>query len=272
MERQDDEWAPAPEQMPPAYPPESDDPYRFPPLPATEGTKKKRKRSAWVEGAIIVAVVLAANLVLKTFFLQAFEIPSQSMEQTLVPGDQVFANKLINSPDEIHRGDIIVFLDPGNWLTPQPSDDNPIIDGGRKVLEVLGLRPRDAGHHLVKRVIGIGGDHVVCCNDKGQIIINGQPINETYLPSGVHPSNDRFDVHVPKGYLWMMGDNRSNSKDSRYHEEHSGNGFVPVSNVVGRVWLRYFPFDRFGTFPDVSSVFKDVPAPGHEKADTGTDK
>jgi signal peptidase I len=108
-------------------------------------------------------------------------------------------------------------------------------------------------------VIGIGGDRVKCCTAAGNLTVNGVELKETYLDQGVRPSEVAFDVVVPKGKLWVMGDNRSNSRDSRYHASSEGNGFVPVDNVVGRAWAIFYPFSRFGGIPSASSVFSSVP-------------
>jgi signal peptidase I len=113
----------------------------------------------------------------------------------------------------------------------------------QKVLSDIGLYP--TGGHLVKRVIGIGGDHVACCDEQGRVTVNGVPLDEkAYIMPGTNPSDRRFDVHVPKGRLWVMGDNRANSEDSRFHEDLPGGGTIPERDVVGKVWAIVWPLGR----------------------------
>lgn len=234
----------APEDMPPSYPP-----------------KKKQKLSRFLaELAFVIVTALVISVLIKTFLVQAFVIPSPSMTNTLEVGDRILVNKLANDEDDIHRGDVVVFVDPGNWLpedtTPEP---NAFVQGIQNFGEMIGVIPKNSGKHLVKRVIGVGGDHVTCCSTAGNLMVNGVEIEETYLHPGAPPSAVDFDVIVPTNHLWVMGDNRSNSEDSRAHMGGPGGGFVPVDNVEGRVWLIMYPFSRFGSLVDVDSVFADVP-------------
>ena len=156
-------------------------------------------------------------------------------------------------------GKIVVFVDPGNWLPPSVDKSPAWRRALSKSLQTVGLLPEDAGKHLVKRVIGVGGDRVACCTAAGKLRVNGKEITETYLKPGVNPSEISFDVTVPKGKLWVMGDNRSNSRDSRYHIGERNGGFVPVDNVAGRAWAIFYPFSRFGSIDDASKVFAGVP-------------
>ncbi|WP_353066398.1 signal peptidase I [Arcanobacterium hippocoleae] len=210
---------------------------------------------------VIIVVALVIALVLKTFIVQPFEIPSSSMANTLVPGDRIVVNKLADTEDELKRGDIVVFVDPGDWLA---GVSKPELNGLQEILhragETIGLLPQNAGTHLVKRLIGKPGDHVVCCTVNGNLTINGKEVPEPYLIAGARASDKPFDVTVPAGHLWMMGDNRPNSKDSRYHQEATGFGFVPIANVEGRAWLRAYPFNRFGWLKSQTEVFSEVPA------------
>jgi signal peptidase I len=187
-------------------------------------------------GLVLLALLLA--VLIKTFLVQAFYIPSESMEPTLVAGDRVLVSNIPYWFGEPERGDVIVFEDPGGWLGKDP-DLGPL----QKALSTVGLYP--AGGHLVKRVIGVGGDHVVCCDREGRITVNGVALDESsYLRDGITPSAREFDVTVPEGRLWMMGDNRGNSEDSRYHQELPGKGTVPVDRVVGKVWAIVWPVGR----------------------------
>ncbi len=245
--------------MPPSYPPESRAvPSR---TEAAEVSTKKRIGSVVLEFATIIAIALLISVVIKTFFAQAFAIPSESMENTLIPGDRILVNKLADSEEDLNRGDVVVFVDPGNWLSDSAK---PHYTGVQKALinlgELVGIVPQNVGDHLVKRIIGLPGDHVTCCND-GLITVNDVPIMETYIKPGSAPSDTAFDVVVPDGHVWVMGDNRDRSKDSRYHQQATGFGFVPITNIEGRAWLTIYPLGRMGTIPSASEVFANVDSP-----------
>ncbi|MFC5369853.1 signal peptidase I [Arcanobacterium bovis] len=222
----------------------------------------QRILSSLVEFGVVIVVALLCAVLLKTFLVQPFEIPSESMMNTLVPGDRIMVNKLADSEQELQRGDVVVFVDPGQWLNDAPVEQNSGVVGVLKDFgQLIGLLPQNAGTHLVKRIIGMPGDHVSCAGQGAKILVNGKPIDETYLPQGIQPSMDQFDVVVPQNHIWVMGDNRSNSKDSRFHQRATGFGFVPIANIEGRAWLKIYPMSRFGRIPDASHVFDDVPAP-----------
>jgi signal peptidase I len=191
---------------------------------------------------LLLCIALVLAIVVKAFFLQAFYVPSGSMDDTLVPSDRILVQKLSywggGSPQ---RGDIVVFADPGGWLSPTESQGT----GGvvAHALEAVGLYP--AGGNLVKRVIGVGGDEVRCCDSQGRITVNGVALNEkAYLAPGGQPSTIDFDVKVKPGYLWVQGDNRSNSADSRVHLGDPGGGQVPADDVVGKVFAVVWPFSH----------------------------
>ncbi|MBR6459239.1 MAG: signal peptidase I [Actinomycetaceae bacterium] len=222
-------------------------------------------RRTWLRSVLefvgLLAIALVVSVVIKTFFIQAFVVPSGSMETTLKPGDRIFVNRLADSPDDIERGDIIVFSDPNNWLSA-PADDGESTGLGSfisRTMETVGLLPADSGQHLVKRVIGVGGDTVECCDVQGRMSVNGVALDETYLDPGIAPSDFDFSVTVPNGQLWVMGDNRGNSNDSRQHHEMDGNGFVPNSHVVGRVWSVFWPYEEMHVIESGRDVFKNVP-------------
>ncbi len=212
--------------------------------------EKADKRSSWLSNTLefvaILIVALLISVLIKTFLLQAYYVPSGSMENTLQVGDRIAVNRMARDTEDIHRGDIVVFVDPGSWLAEQPDTRSGFERATSNVLQAVGLLPQNTGHHLVKRVIGVGGDRVACCTDEGQLTVNNEPIDETYLKDGQAPSLQEFSVTVPQDHLWVMGDNRSNSRDSRYHEIEEGNGFVPVANVEGRAWAIFYPFSHFG--------------------------
>jgi signal peptidase I len=209
------------------------------------------------EVVIVLVSALVISLVLKTFLIQPFYIPSQSMETTLDIGDRIVVNKLAPGPFELERGDVVVFLDPGGWLN---AADKPELNPVQKVLTFIGLLPENAGEHLVKRIIGTPGDHVVCCDAAGMITVNGVPVDEPYVIDGASPSDRPFDVVVPEGNLWVMGDNRPESADSRFNTAVNG-GFVPIDNVVGRVFVVIWPLDHLTYLQRPDSTFEDVPEP-----------
>jgi signal peptidase I len=218
---------------------------------------KKQPLPVWQESLLLLAIALVLAIGIKYFFVQAFYIPSPSMEPQFVKNDRILVQKVSywgsGSPK---RGDIVVFKDPGGWLSPteNKSASNPIT----KTLETVGLYP--SGGHLVKRVIGIGGDRVKCCDSKGRVTVNGKALDEPYLPKGTLPSDQPFDVRVPQGHLWVMGDNRNDSYDSRGHMGDPGGGYVPDDLVVGKVWALIWPWKRAERI-HTPATFKDIPNP-----------
>jgi len=181
-------------------------------------------------------------VIVKTFLVQAFYIPSGSMEPTMLVNDRVLVQKVSYWNGDIKRGDIVVFDDSGQWLTPDQSrKPHNFVQSG---LEIFGLFP--TGGHLIKRVVGVGGDRVACCDQQGRITVNGEPLDEPYLLEQDEAGDQVFDVEVPKNHLWVMGDNRNNSADSRAHLGDPGGGFVPEKNVVGKAWVRVWPWSRAG--------------------------
>lgn len=209
------------------------------------------------ETVIILTVALVLSVGLKTFLVQAFYIPSESMEQTLQVGDRLLVNKLRADEEGLQRGDIVVFVDPGGWL--RPSNEEP--GGLVKALTWVGLLPQHAGEHLIKRIIGMPGDTVECCDTEGRLLVNGEPIEEPYLYPGVEPSAKEFSVTVPAAHLWLLGDNRPRSQDSRYSAGAVGGGFVPIRNVVGKAWVIMWPFDHASILPTQGDTFSNVPDP-----------
>lgn len=205
------------------------------------------------EIVIILVVALGLSFLVRTFIVQAFYVPSQSMENTLMPNDRILASKLNTRFGGVKRGEIVVFRDPGNWLDEVQKQSPGGVAGA---LEWIGLLPSNTGDDLVKRVIGVGGDHVRCCSTDGRIVLNGVPLDEPYLKPGSTNDDVRFDVTVPQDRIFVMGDNRNQSADSRYHL-NDNEGTVPVDNVVGRVVLTVWPFSAFGTHPIPAVPFAD---------------
>ncbi|WP_028708276.1 signal peptidase I [Propionicicella superfundia] len=218
------------------------------------------------ELTIIVVGALVISTVIRVFVAQMFIIPSGSMENTLHVSDRVLVQKVTH----FARGDVVVFQDPGGWLAESSPVDRGVVGD---VLVFVGLMPDESTGHLIKRVIGLPGDTVSCCDAQGRITVNGQAIDETsYLyadDSGqVAPSDFAFTVTVPADHVFVMGDHRNNSRDSRCHlRDPAGNGepmgsaaFVPVSDVVGTaVWI-VFPFSRWGGLSQ-PATFTAVPDP-----------
>jgi signal peptidase I len=206
-----------------------------------------RKGSVLREFPILVIVALAVSLVIKTFLVQFFYIPSGSMENTLQIQDRVAVNKIPFLSTRISRGDVVVFRDPDNWLPePYALEENKVVTKIKEGLVIVGVLPNPAKQFLVKRVIGVEGDTIVCCAKDGSMKINGKAVDEPYIYKGNKPSELKFNVTVPKGKIWVMGDHRSASADSRYHQDDLHNGFVPVSKVTGRAYGIIWPFKNIG--------------------------
>jgi signal peptidase I len=214
------------------------------------------------ESVIVVVLALLLSLIVKTWLVQAFYIPSESMENTLLVGDRVIVNKLVPSPISLKRGDIIVFEDPDHWLPAAvPVQRSALSSALNSTLTFVGLLPSDEGNHLIKRVIGLPGDHVVCCNVQKQLMVNGVALNEPYIFPGDVPSQESFNITVPPGRVWVMGDHRSDSADSRPHDENSGGakGSVPESLIVGRAITVVWPVQHWAWLSNPSQTFAKVP-------------
>jgi len=226
------------------------------PADSAEETKtvKRRKRSFWRDLVVIVVAALALTILLKAFVVQVFSIPSGSMENTLLPGDRILVSKVVYDFRPIARGDIVVFSGAGSWDPPTKPPGNWFLRIWSDAVNLIGIAGPDTDY--VKRVIGVPGDHVVCCNSKGQVTVNGVPLSESsYVFPGDAPSNMRFDITVPAGRLWVMGDNRGDSDDSRYRGNSPGGGTIPENEVVGRAFLIIWPFSRVSDLP-IPNTFK----------------
>ena len=214
------------------------------------------------EVAIILVSALVLSWLVKTFLVQAFFIPSSSMHDTLIEDDRIMVSKLTPGPFDLERGDIIVFKDPGGWLEGQiveePSNARRVLNDA---LTFIGLYPQDAGEHLVKRVIGLPGDHVSCDGPGSKVTVNGQELDEPYLAAGVEPCDGPFETTVPADSLWVMGDNRPHSADSRRHMGDPGGGSIPMDNVVGKAFVVVWPLDRAKILHNPGETFQDVPDP-----------
>ena len=201
--------------------------------------EKNRRIPGWLELVLLLVVAVVLSIVIKTFVLQMFFVPSESMEPLFRTDDRILVQKVSYWSGDVQRGDVVVFEDPGGWLG-RGAGLNPV----QKGLSVIGLYPE--GGHLVKRVIGVAGDRVQCCDGEGRLSVNGVPLEEdSYLVEDQKPSEQEFDIKVPTGRLWVMGDNRANSEDSRFHRNLRGGGAIPVDTVVGKVWAVVWPLGRF---------------------------
>ena len=217
----------------------------------------RNKGSLLKELPILVVVALVVSLFIKTFLVQFFYIPSGSMENTLQIKDRVAVNKIPFISNTIKRGDVVVFRDPNNWL-PEIVDysTNKYVAKAKSALVTVGVLPNPAKQYLVKRVVGVGGDRVVCCTKDGKLTINGVEVTEPYIFAGNKPSEMNFDVTVPEDKLWVLGDHRGASADSRYHQDDINKGFVPISKVSGRVVGVIWPFKNITYIPRVDVLKK----------------
>lgn len=210
-----------------------------------EDQQAKSRAAFWKELAVLVTVAVVVSLVVRTFLIQTFYIPSGSMEHTLDINDRVLVNKIVYDFRDPHRGEIVVFEAPESWRLMSNDKD------------------------FIKRVIGVPGDHVVCCDDRGRITVNDAALDEPYLFRNAvgqldAPSRDVFDITVPDGRLWVMGDHRSASADSRENFRRTGDvtqATIPIDVVVGRAFVLFWPPGRF-SWLSVPDTFDHVPPPG----------
>ena len=201
-----------------------------------------RKGSLLREIPIIIGSALIVSIIVKTFFLHFFYIPTGSMENTLQVGDRIAVNKFGALFSEIKRGEIVVFADPDNWLGQAPDDQNSgLIGQGKNLLITIGVVPDPAKQYLIKRVIGVGGDTVICCDDQDKLQVNGKSVDEPYVYENDKASESNFNVTVPEGFIWVMGDHRAASSDSRFHTNDVNSGMVPLNKVVGRATFIVWP-------------------------------
>ncbi|MDR0788933.1 MAG: signal peptidase I [Bifidobacteriaceae bacterium] len=202
--------------------------------------------------------IIFLAVIARIYVFQPFQVPSGSMENTFQVGDKIFATQLTPKFNNLERGQVLVFRDPDWWLPTSgfvPDDVNAVSVFLAKIHFIPSLKDE----FLTKRLIGLPGDHISCTGNGEPIIVNGVSIKEPYIKSGVNPSEIKFDVVVPQNYIFVMGDNRSNSADSRYHTDDKNGGFVPIDNVYAVAVVVYYPFDNFRIQPDYSSVFAGIP-------------
>ncbi|WP_231330782.1 signal peptidase I [Actinomadura graeca] len=241
-----------------------------------KGKRKKKPGSFWKELPVLIVVAVVLALVIKAFAVQAFYIPSGSMENTLQVGDRVLVNKIVYHTRDIARGDVVVFNGLDSWdpETQVEEPGNPISKALHAVGSAFGVAPNEKDY--IKRVIGVPGDHVKCCDAQGRVTVNGVPLDEkSYLFTDpiTHeqnkPSNDPFDVTVKPGQLWVMGDHRELSYDSRSHRGDPGGGTIPTDRVIGRAFVIVWPLNRLDTLP-IPGTFKQSAFKGTAMALPGT--
>ncbi len=210
--------------------------------------KNEKQGSFWKELPILVVIALVLAFIIKTWVVQAFYIPSQSMENTLLVGDKVLVNKFIYEFRDIERGEIVVFNGEGSWdeesTVEVDEPANPVARGFTWVGQQLGVAP--TGKEYIKRVIGVPGDTVECCDSENRLMVNGEAVDEPYLYPESEETHQEFGpVEVPDDHLWLMGDHREISYDSRMHQNDPGDGSVSVDSVEGRAFVLIWPADRF---------------------------
>ena len=238
----------------------------------TESTSSSTKKHLplWQETGLLLLMAVVLAVIIKAFFMQAFYIPSESMEPGLIKNDRILVQKVSywfgGHPE---RGDVVVFKDPGGWLSP--AEEVGPTNAVAKVMSKIGLYPQ--GGHLVKRVIGVEGDTIHCCDDQGRIEVNGQPLDEPYLKTAkgtrcngpMIPGCDWTAGPVPKDHIFVMGDHRDRSADSSDHmcggaTDCTDSPYIPVDDVVGKVFVLLWPLDRFDWVgrPDTFSKVPDA--------------
>jgi signal peptidase I len=236
---------------------------------AADPIRSRRRRGVWPllrDVLVIIVIAVLVSFLVKTFLVRSFYIPSGSMEQTLQVQDRILVDELTPRFGGYDRGDVVVFRDPGGWLPSQPSPDRSVlVEGLDWVLSLVGISAPDSKDHLIKRIVGLPGDHVVCCDALGLVTVNGVPIDESSylnLADGQSaPETVPYDVVVPDDSLGVLGDNRDASRDSRFNTDQPTRGFVPIGNVVGRAFLVTWPLPRFGLIDFHHDVFAGVPEP-----------
>ncbi len=213
--------------------------------PRRDRLRRRRMRRRLIVGTILVLVAFVTTFLIQSAIITPFTVPSVSMENTLHVGDRILVNRAAYAGAEMHRGDVVVFRDPGGWLT---NADRP---GGK-----------DTGDYLVKRIVGLPGDHVACCGTNGKLTVNGVEVEEpdALVPDASNAANP-FDVTVPSGALWVLGDNRFKSRDSSRVQDLPSKGFVPIKNVVGEAVLKVWPLTDFSPIPSARDAFAAVPDP-----------
>lgn len=222
--------------------------------------RRRQRLPLWLDTLVTMVVALMIAVLVKTFLFQPFYIPSASMNPTLLQDDKILVSKLSPGVFDLHRGDVIVFEDPDDWI-PGDATENPTPRVRvMMLLSLVGLAPDPSQDHLVKRLIGVSGDHVVCESRGADLEVNGVTLDEPYINPETPACQDAFDVTVPEGKVWVMGDNRYASADSAWHEVNGENGFVDESDITGRAEVIFWPASNWARLADGRDAFADVPA------------
>lgn len=238
--------------------PLKDRPLKDGPAHSASSRASRNPLFLWLkEVATVVVIAVVLSFLIKTFLFRAFYIPSESMVSTLDVNDRIFVNLLVPEPFALSRGDVVVFKDTKGWLTPTPEKADGPLTWVQNSLTFVGLLPDNSEQHLVKRVIGLPGDHVICCDADGRLTINGSPLDETYVNPAETPEIRNFDVVVPAGKVWVMGDNRNHSADSRSHADSNG-GFVDLADIEGKAAVIAWPLNRLTALDNYPDVFRNV--------------
>lgn len=221
--------------------------------------ESRQRLPLWLDTVLTMVVALIIAVLVKTFLIQPFFIPSASMNPTLLQDDKIIVSKLSPGVFDLERGDVIVFEDPGDWI-PGDATENPTPRVRLMMaLSLVGLAPDPSQDHLVKRLIGLPGDRVVCESEDAALQVNGTEVQEPYINPETSACQAAFDVTVPSGHVWVMGDNRHASADSAYHHVHDGDGFVAESDITGRAEVIFWPAGRWSGLGGGDEAFADVP-------------
>jgi len=226
---------------------------------ATGRGHRRQRMPLWLDTLVTMAVALVIAVLVKTFLIQPFYIPSASMNPTLLEDDKILVSKLSPGVFDLQRGDVIVFEDPDDWI-PGDATENPTARVRvMMLLSMVGLAPDPSQDHLVKRLVGVPGDHVVCESEGATLEVNGVALEEPYINPETPACQAAFDVTVPDGKVWVMGDNRFASADSAWHETRGEGGFVDESDITGRAELIFWPASNWNRLDDGREAFADVP-------------
>lgn len=254
---------------------ETDDPRRAVSLPADAAVgedpsggaaaeaaaprpRRGQRLPLWLDTLVTMVVALVIAVLVKTFLIQPFYIPSASMNPTLLQDDKILVSKLTPGVFDLHRGDVIVFEDPDDWI-PGDATENPTPRVRvMMVLSMIGLAPDPSQDHLVKRLVGVSGDHVVCAEQGSRLEVNGVALEEPYINPETPACKNAFDVTVPDGKVWVMGDNRYASADSAWHETQGDGGFVDESDITGKAEVIFWPASRWTGLGEGREAFADV--------------
>lgn len=207
--------------------------------PGTPEAARADRSLRWLVGP---AVLLLLVVLVRSFLVTPFSIPSRSMEDTLQVGDRVLVTRTTD-PADLRRGDVVVFDASGGWGVGEP--DRGLL--GTLLSAAAALVGQGAETDYVKRVVGLPGDRVRCCAADGRLEVNGEPVDEPYVKPGDDPSLTTFDITLPPDRFWVLGDHRSSSADSRSRLGAPGGGTLPGDDIIGKVWVRYWPLDRLGS-------------------------